>query len=102
MVIALIALMLTGAASASNALAQRLHRYLVAVDEDLAGLDVHACFSGHVPQRLVAESLDASLALERASRQGAPKRLEPNGTELRLGNVPDDSCVDYRVNLVEF
>jgi hypothetical protein len=102
MVTALVALMLTGAATPSYALAQRLHRYLVAVDEDLAGLNVHACFSGQVPQRLVAASLDASLALERASRQGAPKRLEPNGTELRLGNVPDDSCVDYRVNLVEF
>jgi hypothetical protein len=102
MIIALFALMLTGAVTSSGALAQRLHRYLVAVDEDLAGLQVQACFSGHVPQRLVAESLDASLALERATREGTPKRLEPNGTELRLGSVPDDSCIGYRVNLVEF
>jgi hypothetical protein len=102
MLIALFALILTSGAMPSGALAQRLHRYFVAVDEDLAGLQVHACFVGHLPARLVAESLDASLALERASREGTPKRLEPNGTELRLGNVPDDSCVDYRVNLVEF
>ena len=85
----------------TTAYAQRLHHYAVAVDEDLAAVSVHACFAGRTPDRLVAESLDASLALERAIRGGARKPLEPNGTELRLGASPDDSCIDYRVNLLE-
>ena len=89
-------------ALAPNATAERLHRYRVSVDEDLGGLQVHACFAGPGPQRLVAESLDASMALERANRAGTNKRLEPNGAELRLGTLPDDSCIDYRVNLIEF
>src|SRR3954470_3008775 len=82
--------------------AERLHKYLVNVDPDLSAGSVHACFAGRAPERLVAESLDASLALERALRMGARKPLEPNGTELRLGAQPDDSCIDYRVNLLEF
>src|SRR5262249_41605155 len=90
------------AALAWGAPAQRLHSYLVALDEDLASLRVQACFAGHLPERLVAESLDASLALERASIQGTRKALEPNGPELRLGSVPDNSCLDYRVNLLEY
>jgi len=89
-------------ALAPNATAERLHRYRVSVDEDLGGLQVHACFAGPGPQRLVAESLDSSMALERANRAGTNKRLEPNGAELRLGTLPDDSCIDYRVNLIEF
>jgi hypothetical protein len=100
--VAMLAACLALIALTPSASAQRLHKYLVSVDQDLAALRVHACFSGHVPQRLVAESLDASLALERASRAGTTKRLEPNGTELRLGAAPDDSCIDYRVNLIEF
>jgi hypothetical protein len=86
----------------SSASAERLHRYLVIVEPDLSAVSVHACFVGRTPERLVAESLDASLALERAIRTGARKPLEPNGTELRLGAQPDSSCIDYRVNLLEF
>ena len=82
--------------------AERLHNYVVNVDTDLSAVSVHACFAGPAPDRLVAESLDASLALERAMRTGTRKPLEPNGTELRLGAQPDDSCFDYRVNLLEF
>lgn len=89
-------------ALAPAASAQRLHKYLVSVDEDLASLRVHACFAGQVPERLVAESLDASLALDHARREGATKTIEPNGTELRLPTLPDGACIDYRVNLTEF
>src|SRR5690349_3579653 len=87
---------------ASHVDAQRLHRYAVSVDESLEAISVHACFAGRSPDRLVAASLDASLALERAVRAGARKALQPNGTELRLGAQPADSCIDYRVNVLEF
>lgn len=84
-----------------NAAAERVHKYLVSVDSDLSAISVHACFAGRAPERLVAASLDASLALEHARREGARKPLEPNGAELRLGAQPDDVCIDYRVNLHE-
>jgi hypothetical protein len=100
----IMALALSGASAsmAHSAPIQRLHAYRVTVDQDLGALSVHACFAGRVPERLVAESLDASLALERARIQGSPKRLEPNGTELILGTLPEGACLDYRVNLLDY
>jgi len=89
-------------ALAPVASAQRLHKYRVSVDEDLAALHVHACFAGQAPQRLVAESLDASLAIDHAHREGANKTIEPNGTELRLPAMSDSACIEYSVNLTEF
>jgi hypothetical protein len=89
-------------ALAPAASGQRLHKYRVSVDEDLAGLQVHACFAGPAPQRLVAESLDASLAIDHAHREGSNKTIEPNGTELRMPAMSDGACIDYRVNLTDY
>jgi hypothetical protein len=100
--VATLAVGLSLIALAPIASAQRMHKYLVSVDEDLAALRVHACFAGQVPQRLVAESLDASLALDHARREGTTKTIEPNGTELRLPGMPDGACIDYRVNLTDY
>jgi M61 glycyl aminopeptidase len=80
----------------------RLHRYTVAVDEALSAIRVRACFAGKPPRHLMAESLDASGALEKVELEGARKRFEPNGTELRLGTLPDGACIAYVVNLAQF
>jgi hypothetical protein len=98
----LIALIATAVVSPANAAPTRLHRYTVAVDEQLSTIRVRACFAGKAPHRLMAESLDAAGALEKAVVQGGKKSLDPNGTELRLGQLPDESCIAYTVSLALF
>ena len=83
-------------AAASAAAAERLHRYTISVDPAVSEIRVRACFDGAPPPYLVAESLDASTVLEQARVEGG-RRLEPNGTELRLGRLPDNACITYVV-----
>ncbi|MEO8627093.1 MAG: hypothetical protein ABI612_03195, partial [Betaproteobacteria bacterium] len=89
------------ATSEVHAASQRLHRYTVTLDDQLSVIQVRACFDGAAPSMLVAQSLDASTVLEDAAPVGGKKKLEPNGTELRLGTLPNDSCITYRSNLNE-
>jgi hypothetical protein len=79
---------------------ERVHRYRVALSEDLETLTVHACFAGEPPAHLVAESLDAALAIEDAHWSGTNKMLQPNGPELQLKSPAQTPCLDYRVALV--
>jgi hypothetical protein len=79
----------------------RVHRYAVAIDDELSTIRVHACFAGKAPRQLMAESLDAASALESAVLEGVKRHFEPNGTELRLGALPDDACIVYSVNLIQ-
>ncbi|HTS54776.1 MAG TPA: hypothetical protein VMH26_16010 [Burkholderiales bacterium] len=80
----------------------RLHHYSVALDPGLAVIRVRACFAGTPPRRLVAESLEADYALEKAQLEGARRVFEPNGTEMRLGTLPDNACIAYSVDLGRF
>jgi hypothetical protein len=80
----------------------RLHRYTVSIDPDLGRLEVRACFAGRPPLYLVSESLDAASALQNVRVEGVRRRLEPNGTELKLGVLPDDSCVVYEADFASF
>jgi hypothetical protein len=77
----------------------RLHRYTVSIDEPLTLISVRACFDGRPPLYLVSESLDAAEALADVGVEGTRKHLEPNGAELKLGALPDGSCVTYRTDL---
>jgi len=79
---------------------ERVHRYTVSVDEQLEHVSVRACFEGASPRYLVAESLDASVALSDVQIEGSRKRLEPNGAELKLTGMPDDACLTYRASLL--
>ena len=88
-------------AAAPAAVEARLHRYTVAVDPDISEIRVRACFDGNPPPYLVAESLDASAALERAQVEGG-KRLEPNGAELKLGTLAADACIAYTAKVGGF
>ncbi len=79
--------------------AERIHRYTVSTDADVGEIRVRACFDGAPPLYLVAESLDAAVALSRAQVEGSRKRLEPNGAELKLGAYPPGTCVVYASNV---
>jgi hypothetical protein len=83
---------------AAQAHAERLHRYTVAIDPELTEISVRACFSGTPPPSLVAESLDAPLALIEARVEGSRKPVAPSGA-LPLKDVPDNGCLAYRVNV---
>jgi hypothetical protein len=75
-----------------------LHRYTVSIDENLATLNVRACFDGKPPAELVAESLDAPLALMEARIEGRRGSIEPSGS-LSLRYVPDNGCIVYAANV---
>lgn len=77
---------------------QRLHKYSVAVDPDLTVLTVRACFDGRPPAELVAESLDAPLALIEARVEGSRKAVEPSGS-LSLRHVPENGCLLYSADV---
>lgn len=86
------------ALSATEASAQRLHRYTVTIDLDLTTINVRACFDGAPPPYLVAESLDAPLALMEARVEGTRRQLEPSGS-ISLKTVPDGGCILYAANV---
>ncbi|HWH49108.1 MAG TPA: hypothetical protein VN664_15005 [Burkholderiales bacterium] len=86
------------ALSASNASAERLHKYTVAIDAELTILNVRACFDGAPPPYLVAESLDAPLALMEARVESTRRQIEPSGS-LSLKTVPDGGCISYSANV---
>ena len=77
---------------------QRLHKYSVTIDPDLTILNVRACFDGRPPAELVAESLDAPLALIEARVEGSRKIIEPSGS-LSLRHVPENGCLLYSANV---
>ena len=86
------------AAPSARADTQRLHRYEVAIDDDLSTLSVRACFDGEPPAELVAESLDAPLVLIDARLEGGRRPIEPSGS-LSLRQLPADGCLVYSVNV---
>jgi hypothetical protein len=94
----LIALLVAGAPAAAAA---RLHRYTVSVDPDITEIRVRACFDGAPPLYLVAESLDASTALDQAQVEGG-KPLEPYGAELKLGTLAAGACITYTAKVDRF
>lgn len=77
---------------------QRLHKYSVAIDPDLTVINVRACFDGKPPVELVAESLDAPLALVEARVEGSRKVIEPSGS-ISLRHVPENGCLLYSANV---
>lgn len=83
---------------AQTAEPQRLHKYSVTIDPELTVLNVRACFDGRPPAELVAESLDAPLALIEARVEGSRKVIEPSGS-LSLRHVPDNGCLLYSANV---
>ena len=87
------------AGGSGAATVERVHRYTVSIDEPINEIAVRACFAGKPPRYLMAESLDAAAALADVSVEGSSQRLEPNGAELKLRDLPEDACVIYRTDL---
>ncbi len=85
-----------GASSATNA--ERLHHYAVSINPELTRLAVKACFNGSPPDRLVAESLDASVALIGVWNEETGKQISPSGA-IPLKSIADDGCVRYEVDV---
>ncbi len=79
-------------------IAGRVHNYTVAIDSELSTLAVRACFSGMPPAALVAESLDAPLALTAFRIEGSRKSIDPAGS-ISLKALPPDGCVAYQVDV---
>lgn len=86
-------------ASAGAAAADRVHRYTVSVDADLKQLDVNACFDGQAPTELSAESLEASGAFVEGRVADRRQSIAPNGTEMKLKDVPENGCIRYSVDI---
>lgn len=75
--------------------------YTVAVDENLANLDVKACFEESAPRRLKAHHEDAPhlAGNVRLYVRDNVIKLEPRGTSLTLPRYEAPACVSYRVDL---
>lgn len=91
--------MVVAALAALPAQAQILHRYLVKLDDSLEKLTVAACFDGPAPAMLVAHEAAALYLVDMRVRNAAPAKVTIQRHEARLTNVPENACVDYRVQL---
>ena len=77
---------------------ERVHRYTVRVDDSLTTIQVEACFEGRPKFALVAESLDAALALRSAEIKSTGKKLTPSG-KISLHDLGEDDCIFYTVTV---
>ncbi len=90
--------LLTVATASGAAQAERLHRYTVTINADLTEIDVKACFDGQAPARLVAESLDASVALLGVWNDASGEKIAPSGY-IPLKSIAEDGCIRYQVDV---
>ncbi len=81
-----------------QAQAERVHRFTASINPELTQIDVRACFDGSPPDTLVAESLDAPLALIGVRNEATGEEIAPSGY-VPLKSVADDGCVIYRVDV---
>ncbi len=90
-----LALLLSVAVNTFDARAE-IH-YQVNVDNKLSELSVQACFGDYVPSVLVAESLDATVALIDV-RTESGEAIKPSGV-ISMRDVAPGSCLSYRVDI---
>jgi len=80
--------------------AEHVHRYEISIDPDIRAMQVKACFAGPPPAQLVAESLDAPAAfVEGKAVMERRQPIAPNGTEMKLKDIAENGCIEYKVNL---
>jgi len=78
--------------------AERQHQFVISINPQLTQIDVRACFDGKPPERLVAQSLDAAIALIGAWNETTGKAISPSGY-IPLTSVPDNGCVSYKADV---
>lgn len=72
--------------------------YRVRVSPDLARLDVRVCFDGAPARTLIPGVPEAAKFLDGAST-AAGRKLKRRGKSLALGDLGDDRCLDYAVDV---
>ena len=88
----------SSAAWCALAQAERIHRFSVSIDPALKQIDVRACFDGQPPVTLVAESLDAPIALISIRNEATGEEIAPSGY-VPMKTVAADGCVRYQVDV---
>ena len=78
--------------------AERVHRFTASINPELTQIDVKACFDGAPPETLVAESLDATVALIGVRNDATGEEIVPGGF-IPLKSVADNGCVTYQVDV---
>ncbi len=78
--------------------AERVHRFTASIDPELKQIGVKACFDGKPPETLVAESLDAPLALISVRNDATGEAIAPSGY-IPLNSLADNGCLTYRVDV---
>ena len=73
-------------------------RYLVRFSDDLGNVTVEACFDGAPPLNLYRHS-ESALYTRWIRANGESIRNRSHYGRLRLPDLPDDACVQWRVNL---
>ena len=73
-------------------------RYLVRFSDDLGNVTVEACFDGAPPVNLYRHS-ESALYTQWIRTNGESIRNRSQYGRLRLPDLPDDACVQWRVNL---
>ena len=74
------------------------HYYTVTTDETLDVLDVNACFEGNPPAKLVAESLDAVVALRGVWNVQTGEEIRPSGF-IPMDGISPGGCVRFVVDI---
>jgi hypothetical protein len=73
-------------------------RYIVRFANDLSEVTVEACFDGGPPRNLYRHG-ESALFTKWIRSSGKPIKNRSHYGRLRLPDLPDDSCVQWRVNL---
>jgi predicted metalloprotease with PDZ domain len=73
-------------------------RYLVRFADDLSDVTIEACFNGAPPRNLYRHSKSA-LYTKWIRTNGKPINNRSHYGRLRLPDLPDDACIQWRVNL---
>jgi hypothetical protein len=73
------------------------YHYRVSVEPDLQKMSVNVCFGETIPEKLVAESMDASVALIGVWRESG-EAIKTSGS-IPTAGLPPGSCLDYEVDI---
>ncbi|MGD8618430.1 MAG: hypothetical protein PVH05_02440 [Burkholderiales bacterium] len=78
--------------------AERLHHYTVSANPELTLLAVKVCFDGPPPDQLVAQSLDATVALRGVWDDATGAKIKPSGA-IAVNTIAADGCIRYETDV---
>lgn len=97
-IVSFISIALIGIISSANA---AVHRYQIKIDQNIAHATVNICFDGKAPKYLAVESKTGNHDLVRFphTEQG---NIEIQGRYWKTKHLPDNACIDYKVNIERY